>query len=181
MGSQPPNDNDTSLFLSLLDIDPHEGLEHLEKKVAGLPPAELLPRGLAALKNNDFLLALACLERAATAVDTPELASNLGFCLAKERAQFERAIELCRDAIAREPERTSYYLNLGRVLLMQGKKPEALEVYREGLRHGPDPEISADLQLVGIRRPPVIPALRRDHFLNRALGYFSRKKKPRTR
>ncbi len=172
MGPVPPLEPETSEFLRLLDIDPHERLSLLEKEVEGLHPDLLLSKGLEALGNNDSLMALVCLERAAKHLDTPELASNLGFCLAKEHNQFERAIALCRSAIERDPENTRHYLNLGRIYLMKGKKGEALDIYYEGLHHGKDPEISRDIQLVGMRRRPIIPLLHREHLLNRSLGYI---------
>jgi tetratricopeptide (TPR) repeat protein len=179
MRPTPPLEPETADFLSLLDIDPHERLSQLEKEVEGIPPAELLSKGLKALANNDSLMALVCLERAAKHEDTPELASNLGFCLAKEYNQFDRAIALCRSAIEREPKNTRHYLNLGRVYLMKGKKDVALVIYHEGLLHGKDPEIIKDLQLVGMRRRPVIPLLHREHILNRSLGYILARVKDR--
>jgi len=179
MGPMPPIESETAGFLRLLDIDPHERLSLLEKEVAEIAPAELLSKGLEALANNDSLMALVCLERAAKREDTPELASSLGFCLAKELNQFERAIALCRSAIERDPENSRHYLNLGRVYLMRGKKNEALDIYKEGLRHGKDPEIYRDLQLVGMRRRPIIPLLHREHILNRSLGYILARVKDR--
>ncbi|GAM07977.1 hypothetical protein OR1_00246 [Geobacter sp. OR-1] len=175
-----PEDQEKYPFASVLDIDPHERLATLEKEIAGVSAVELLSRGLAAL-DSDSLLALVCLERANEEIRTPELHSALGFCLAKERVEFGRAMELCRAAIDAEPGNTRHYLYLGRVFLMQGKKNEALEVYHEGLSHGDDAEIKADIKLVGSRRRPVIPILQREHILNRSLGYIiekvSRKKK----
>lgn len=174
----PPRDPDTVTFLRLLDIDPHERLEFIEKEICGLKPEELLSRGLDALTNGDSLYALACLEKAALDISTPELLSNLGFCLAKERAQFERAIELCSKAIEQQPASTKFYLNLGRVHLMTGNKKMAIETYQEGLRHGDDPIIREDLQLMGTRRRPVLQKLDRTHPLNRSLGYLLRKRTP---
>jgi tetratricopeptide (TPR) repeat protein len=161
-------------FISLLDIDPHERLGLLEQQIAGTPPDELLAKGLSAL-GSDTLLALVCLERAFIEIQTPELESSLGFCLAKERAQFGRAIELCRAAIDRDRLNPRHYLLLGRVFLMQGKKNAAIEIYHEGLKHAEDPEIRADLKLVGSRRRPVIPILHREHILNRSLGFILNK------
>ncbi len=175
----PPLEPTTVDFLRLLDIDPHERLSQLEVVVDKIPPAELVTKGFEALGNNDSLMALLCLERAAKCEDTPELASTLGFCLAKELNQFERAIALCRSAIERDPENTRHYLNLGRVFLMKGKKHEALDIYNEGLRHGKDPEIFKDIQLIGLRRKPIIPLLHREHILNRSLGYILARVKDR--
>ena len=166
------DDSDSSPFVSLLDIDPHERLELLVKETDGLSSASLLRKGLDALDRSDTLAALVCLEKAYTEIQTPEICSALGFCLAKERFHLERAYELCSSAVEQEPENPRHYLYLGRVLLMKGKKIEAMATYHEGLRHGDDPEIRSDLHLIGTRRRPVIPMLRREHILNRSLGYL---------
>jgi tetratricopeptide (TPR) repeat protein len=168
---QHPDDQEKLPFVSLLDIDPHERLSSLEKDIEGLTADELRAKGLAAV-DSDSLLALVCLERAFTDIQTPELASALGFCLAKERTQFDRAVELCRLALEKEPAIAKHYLYLGRVFLMQGKKNEAIAVYMEGLSYGEDAEIIADVKLVGTRRRPLIPILHREHILNRSLGYI---------
>lgn len=165
---------DDGPFIRLVDIDPHERISELEQKIEGVPCDILLEKGLASL-GTDTLLALVCLERASVEIHTPELSSALAFCLAKERTQFAKAVELCRSAIEQDKGNPSHYLRLGRVFLMQGKKTEAINVFHEGLRQGEDPEIRADLNLVGSRRRPVIPILRRDHVLNRSLGYILKK------
>lgn len=171
---------DDGPFTRLVDIDPHERLSLLEKQIEGVEPDKLLAKGFATL-DSDSLLALLCFERASVTVHTPELASALGFCLAKERTQFQKAVELCRSAIEQDKQNPSHYLRLGRVLLMQGKKTEAISVYHDGLRQGDNPDIRADLALVGSRRRPVIPILHREHILNRSLGFilnkFSRKQR----
>lgn len=161
-----------TVFPSVLDLDPHERINQLQDETAHLSPEELLHKGFAAFQANDSLLALVCLERAAAVIDTPELSSTLAFCLAKELARFDRAVPLCRAAMAKEPDNTLHYLLMGRILLMQGKKPEAIDVLNEGLGHGADARIIADLQLLGYRRKPVIPFLHRQHLLNQSLGYI---------
>jgi tetratricopeptide (TPR) repeat protein len=178
---QHQDDLENLPFVSLLDIDPHERLASLEKDIAGLTAEELRAKGLAAV-DTDSLLALVCLERAFSDIQTPEIASALGFCMAKERTQFDRAVELCRIALEKEPAIPKHYLYLGRVFLMQGKKNEAIAVYMEGLSYGEDAELIADVRLIGTRRRPLIPILRREHLLNRSLGYIiekvSRRKRP---
>lgn len=161
-----------SVFPRVLDIDPHERIGQLEHEIEGIAPAELLRRGSKALDEGNTLLALVCLRQAAVTIDTPELLSNLAFCKAKELARFEEAAALCRTALEKDPDNTLHYLNMGRILLLQGKKTEAMEIFNEGLNHGPDSRISADLQLLGTRRKPVIPFLHRKHLLNQSLGYI---------
>lgn len=161
-----------NIFPRILDIDPHERLGQLEHEVEGVAPAELLRRGNKALDEGNTLLALVCLKQAAATIDTPELLSNLAFCKARELAHFDEAVTLCRTAMEKDPDNTLHYLNLGRILLMQGKKTEAMDMFHEGLLHGPDNRISDDLQLLGTRRKPIIPFLHRTHPLNQSLGYI---------
>ncbi len=62
------------------------------------------------------------------------------------------------------------YLNLGRVYLRAGLKTKAIETFRKGLEVDKNPEIMAELQVLGIRKKPIFPFLPRSHFLNKYLG-----------
>lgn len=131
---------------------------------------ELVAKGLAALDNGHTHLALVCFERAIEVERSPLVCSSLGFCLAAARGDLDRGMELCREAIGKEPGSTGHYRNLGRVLLLAGRKDEALLAFRQGLRLGRDEGIVRELEALGTRNPPVIGALHRDHLLNKWLG-----------
>ena len=131
---------------------------------------DLVVKGVAALENEHTHLALVCFERAAEIEKSPVIVSGLGFCLAAARGDVEKGLALCREAIAREPDRVFHYRNLGSVLLLAGENQEAIQVFREGLRLGNDEGIVRRLDSLGTRKPPVFKSLSRKHFLNRTLG-----------
>lgn len=122
------------------------------------------------LDLGNVLAALACLERALSIWDDPLWYSRLGFCLAKQRGQVTRALELCRSAIEHEPENPLHYLYLGKVYLVAGNTYEALQAFRQGMTFGGSPELERMLDGIGVRKPPVISFLSRDNRLNKVLG-----------
>jgi Flp pilus assembly protein TadD len=127
-------------------------------------------QAVAALAVEDTLTALAHLERALKLQDNPGWYSCLGFCIAKERGQLRKGLELCLSSLAVEPAHPGHLLNLGRVHLLSGDKSEALRVLREGMANGGSPELSRLLENLGMRKPSLFPMLRRDHPLNKFPG-----------
>jgi len=123
------------------------------------------------LDEGNVLAALACLERALKVNDDIRWHSCLGFCIAKERGHVTRGLELCRAALAHDPENTDHYLYLGKVFLVSGNKVDALKVLRQGMQMGSNPEIEQMLAVIGARKPPVLAALSRDNLLNKWLGF----------
>ena len=122
------------------------------------------------LDQNNILAALACLERALSIWDDPLWYSRLGFCIAKQRGQITRAIELCRTAIEHDPGNPLHYLYLGKVNLIAGNTPEAIQTFRQGMILGGSSELERMLNVIGIRKSPVISFLSRDNLLNKYLG-----------
>lgn len=88
---------------------------------------ELIEKGKRAIKTGDTLQALVCFEKAFQIENSPEICSYYAFCLAKERGKIQGAIELCKDALDKEPSNTVHYLNLGRIYLVMNNKPEAIK------------------------------------------------------
>jgi len=125
------------------------------------------------LGRNNVLAALACLEKALTIWDDPLWHSRLGFCVAKERGQLTRAFELCRTAIAHDPQNPVHYLYLGKVHQIAANQYEALQALRQGMTLGGLPEIELTLAAIGTRKPPVISFLSRDNPLNKYLGIIT--------
>jgi len=125
------------------------------------------------LDQNNILAALACLERALSIWDDPLWYSRLGFCIAKQRGQITRAFELCRTAIEHDPGNPLHYLYLGKINLIAGKTPEAIQAFRQGMIIGGSPELERMLNVIGTRKSPVISFLSRDNFLNKYLGIIS--------
>jgi tetratricopeptide (TPR) repeat protein len=97
--------------------------------------------------------------------------SYYGLCLSLTGAGSHEAVRFCRIAAETEGYRTDVCWNLGRVLLAAGRRREAHQALRWGLRLQPDHKgIRHDLRRMGSRRPPVLPFLRRTNPINRFLG-----------
>jgi len=130
----------------------------------------LLERGIKAAEKGNTLMALVHFEDAAKLDDSPLIRSYLAFCLAKERRQLQKAAALCREALQQEPANPLHYLNLGRIYLLAGQKNLAIRTFRQGLKNGRNPLIVKELKLLGLRKPPVLQTLGREHPLNKYLG-----------
>jgi len=141
----------------------------LHPEVAAAVEFEL---ALDALSGESTLKALVHLERSLQLHDNPSLYSYLGYCVAKERGQIRKGIELCQSSMIQESEEPAHYLNLGKIHLLTGNKVEALRLFREGSEKGENDEIRRMLSRIGTRKPPVIKSLSRDNPLNRYLGLF---------
>ena len=130
----------------------------------------LVKRGTAEAEQGNTLDALFHLESAAHSGSTPRLTSYLGYCLAKERREFKRAADLCLEALKQEPAQAVHYLNLGRVYLVAGQKAAAIRALQKGVKFGKSRSIIEELKMLGIRKPPVVASLPRDHPVNKYLG-----------
>lgn len=135
----------------------------------------LIQKGVAALKEGNTLVAMIHFEDAAKLEDNPTVRSYLAFCLAKERQQMTKAISLCLTAMRQEPTRALHYLNLGRIYLMAGQKTRAIQTFRKGLKLERNQQIIDELKNLGLRQPPVLKSLNRDHPLNKCLGILFQK------
>jgi len=127
-------------------------------------------RGAAAAEQGNTLGALIHLENAALHGSTPLLASYLGYCLARERHQFEQGATLCLEALEQEPGQAIHYLNLGRVYAAAGQRELTIKTLYRGLELGGNCLILEELKRLGIRKEPVFRSLPRSHPLNKYLG-----------
>jgi len=127
-------------------------------------------QALVALAAEDTQAALASIEKALRLRDTPEWYSYLGYCIARQRGQHRKGLELCKESLAVEPDNPVHFLNLGKVYLAKGDKAEALRTWREGMAKGGSPELVQQLERLGTRIRPAIPVLARKNPLNRYLG-----------
>jgi Tfp pilus assembly protein PilF len=132
--------------------------------------ADPLEKGLAALENGHAHLAMSCLEQAMASGKTPILTSYHAYCLALTRTDMNRAVDLCREALLAEPDRPDICLNMGRTLLLAGRRDEAVRVLRLGLTFSADDRLIAALEQLGTRRTPLCPWLPRRHFINKYGG-----------
>lgn len=135
----------------------------------------LIAKGIKAVNSGKTAAALECFEEAVKLQSTPANWSYLAFCLAKERKQFAHAISLCDEAIRKDPHSSVHYLNLGRVYVLAERKMDAIRIFRQGLLYESNKQIEAELNRIGLRRPPVIGLLKRENPINKYLGIFLKK------
>lgn len=132
-------------------------------------------RAEAELAADNTVAALASLEKALKLNDDTHWYSSLGYCIAKERGQTRRGLDLCRASLQLEPDSALHYFNLGKIQLLAGNKEEALAVFREGIAKKGGAEIIQKLIELGMRKPLLFPAFKRSNPLNKYLGLlFSR-------
>ena len=109
-------------------------------------------------------------EHSSASNETPEMISEMGYYVALQTGRLKEGIALCEKAVSLGPNKAENYLNLGRVYLLAKKKESAIKTFKTGLRIRKDPTIIYELRRLGIRKPPFVRALSRDHPLNIVLG-----------
>ena len=96
----------------------------------------------------------------------------MGYCLAKERQQFQKALALCQNALSEDPNNPQHYYQMGRIYLLARQKNSAIATFRKGLKLKRYQPIIDELQQIGFRKPPAFQSLAREHLLNRSFGRF---------
>lgn len=122
------------------------------------------------LAADNPVAAMGHLEKALKGNDNPEWYSYLGYCIARERGQYRKGMELCCRSIEADGTNPLHYLNLAKIHLLSNNKEEAIAVLREGLSKGGNEEVETMLKEVGARKPPVLSFLDRDNPINKYLG-----------
>lgn len=131
---------------------------------------QLLRAGEKALAAGETLVALMHFETANQLQPLPAVQSALGYCLAKERRQYQRALALCRTALDSDPADPRHYYHLGRIYLLGNRRAPAITAFRRGLKLQRYQPIIDELRRLGVRKPPIFASLPRDHVLNRTTG-----------
>lgn len=98
--------------------------------------------------------------------------SYLGYGIARfDRRRLREGLALCEHGAKREFYQPENYFNLARVYLIANQRRKAIDAVVAGRqvdrRH---PGLAQLHRELGIRRPPVLRFLHRDHFLNRLFG-----------
>ena len=120
--------------------------------------------------NRDYAAALAAVEQIPLSARTPLVLSAYALCMAAVKGSYKSAVNLCHEAIKKDPKNSEHYYRQGRILLLAGRRKDAIWVLRMGLRHGRHKEILETLAALGIRRPPPINFLARSNPFNKYLG-----------
>jgi len=128
--------------------------------------------GMSFLRNNYARRALDHFARAVELDKTnPFYLSYLGVAMAAGERNWDAAEDLCTQAVKMRRSQAELYINLADVYRLAGKRQDAVEALSEGLRYTKqDSRIAEALRRYGFRRPPVLPFLDRNNFLNRRLG-----------
>ena len=83
----------------------------------------------------------------------------------------QRGIRFCEEALRRGLQTTETLVNMARALVVTRNKEQAVRALRKAMELAPDdPRVSQEFSALGLRRPPPIPWLPRNFFLNRWLG-----------
>jgi len=122
------------------------------------------------MEKQNYAAALAELEKIPAFARTPSVMSAYAICLAEVKGTYKTATNLCHESIKKEPKNPEHYFRQGRILLLAGRKKDAIWVMRMGLRHGRHRGIIDCLGRLGIRRPPPLQFLERGNPINKYLG-----------
>ena len=100
--------------------------------------------------------------------------SNYGLTLVLVEGDRQRGIRFCEEAVRRGPLTTEMLVNLARALVVTRNKEQAVRALHRALELAPnDPRVRQEFLILGLRRPPPIPWLSRNFFLNKWLGKLS--------
>ncbi len=105
---------------------------------------------------------------------SPNDISFYALSLAASEEDYDRAVNMCILAAEKEFYNPEIYLNLGKTLLLSGKKIKALKVFRKGLKFDEaNKAIRMEIKKLGLRRAPIISFLPRGNVLNRVCGILA--------
>jgi len=118
--------------------------------------------------------ALQIFEKLLTSALSPRALTLYALSLAAEEEDYERAVNMCLSAAEKEFYNPEIYLNLGKTLLLSGRKTKALKVFKKGLTFDEANEaIKGEIKRLGKRREPVISFLPRGNVLNKVCGILA--------
>jgi tetratricopeptide (TPR) repeat protein len=134
---------------------------------------DLLAQGRARDSMAFFRSAIDFDEKANGECEQARYLSYYGLCLCMTRQDLRGALGLCRKATRKDSAHPQLWWNLARVALSLGKRGEAYRALQCGSSIQSDHDgINHDLARMGVRRPPVLVFLPREHRLNILLGKF---------
>ena len=115
-------------------------------------------------------------------LNDPRVLSNYGLTLVLVEGDRQRGIRFCEEALRRGLQTTETLVNLARALVVTRNKEQAVRALRKAMELSPDdPRVVTEFATLGLRRPPPIPWLPRDFFLNKWIGKLTWKYSRRAR
>jgi tetratricopeptide (TPR) repeat protein len=119
--------------------------------------------------------------------EDPLILSYFGCLQAIVDRKFRSGVETCKRAILLlKKQRTFseevlypvFYLNLGRAFVAAGKRRDAIDTFKKGLRYDyGNSDLKKELQGLGVRKQPPVPFLDRSNPINKYIGLILHKKK----
>lgn len=104
-------------------------------------------------------------------LNDPRVLSNFGLTLVLVEGDRQRGIRFCEEALRRGLQTTETLVNLAKALVVTRNKEQAVRALRKAMELAPDdPRVGQEFAALGLRRPPPIPFLPRDFFLNKWIG-----------
>jgi len=97
--------------------------------------------------------------------------SLLGLAIARSGGEKKRAIDLCKEAVKKDPTQTQYYKNLAEVCQRAGIKSWAVRAIQMGLKADKNSHLlQKEMKKFGLRMRPAIPFLSRSNPVNKFIG-----------
>jgi tetratricopeptide (TPR) repeat protein len=119
--------------------------------------------------------------------DDPLILSYFGCLQAIVDRKYRGGVESCKRAIlllkkqnvfSEEVLYPVFYLNLGRAYVAAGKKKEAVDTFKKGLKYdNGNSDLKKELQGLGARKQPPVPFLDRSNPINKYIGLILHKTK----
>jgi tetratricopeptide (TPR) repeat protein len=119
--------------------------------------------------------------------DDPLILSYFGCLQAIVDKKYRSGVETCKRAIlllkkqqtfSEEVLYPVFYLNLGRAYVAAGKKKDAIDSFKKGLRYdNGNSDLKKELQRLGVRKQPPVPFLDRSNPINKYIGMILQKTK----
>lgn len=153
-----------------------------------IKPSEYLRAVRAHLRSGKHKDAYSLLLQASVRYpEDPLILSYYGCLQALVDKKYRSGVETCKRAILLLKKQGSFseevlypvfYLNLGRAYVAAGKKKDAIDAYKKGLRYdNGNSDLKKELQGLGVRKQPPVPFLDRSNPINKYIGMILKPEK----
>ena len=148
-------------------------------------PADYLRAVKGCLRSGKQKEAFALLQQATVRFpDEPLILSYYGCFQSLVDKKYRSGVETCKQALALLKQKKPFeeellypvfFLNLGRAYLAAGKKADAMESFRKGLKYdNGNGDLLKELRGLGVRKTPPVPFLDRSNPINKYIGIMLR-------